>query len=133
MLSLFKKNLLLVIVILVGVSGFLLPHVSEAKSVQWSIVESNDLAYYWNNGQAGATGWDKGLSAPIISVQYQANVYDNNTNALISDGASIPVGTTVRFQPTTYNDCDITWFASGFTQDSPCGHWISGAAAPTFS
>ena len=121
-------------------SIFLIPHLSEAKGQdggQWSKTEPNPLAYFWNCSSSagcyrGATGWEKGLSAPQVTVDYYADIYDDTTNTIITDGTSVAVGSTLRFVPKPYNDADTNWFAYGFTQDSPNGHWISGAAAPTF-
>ncbi len=130
------------LVILILGSLFLLPQISESKNQDGGPWVSDDsaplgLAYFWNcSGTgcgAGASGWDYGLSAPIVSVTYQANVYNNDTNEALTDGATIPVGTVLRFTPKPYEGQDIVWFGSGSTNDSPNGHWIAGAAAPAFA
>ncbi len=114
-----------------------MPQMVEGKSVSWSKNEASSLVYFWNCSSGGcsggATGWELGLSAPQITVRYNANVYNADTGALIIDGSSLTVGTRLRFAAAPYSDSDIDWAATGYTNDSPNGHWINGAAAPAFA
>lgn len=108
----------------------------EAKSVSWSKTESSGtFLYKWNGGDDGNTnngfsGWSVGLKSPSITVSYTADVYNNTTGAKLSDGASVPIGTVLRFTPKAYADSDISWFGTGYSNDSPNGHWIANAGAP---
>jgi hypothetical protein len=149
MVSLFKKNLLLVAVILVSVSGFLSPRVSEAKSVSWNKIESNTLISRFRGSNrfldnadrtndtvddGSISGWQNFLDPnSSVTVAYSADIYNEDTGTLITDGANVPVGTRIRFQPKSYQDTDISWFGTGRSSDSPNGHWISNAAGPNAS
>jgi hypothetical protein len=130
----FLQNISLVL--FVGNMFFLSLLQADAKGVTWNKTEENQLAYYWNcSGSCpnGASGWERGLSAPNIGVSYNANVYNFSTGQLIADGSSLSVGTCISVVPSAHNAADLTWFGSGFSMDSPNGHWISGAAAPDFA
>ncbi len=108
----------------------------EGKGVSWNKTETNDLAYYWNCSGAcpfGANGWEPGLTAPSITVRYNADVFDAGSGAIIPDGSVLTQGTRLRFQPRVHSAVDVDWFGSGVTNDSPNGQWISGANAPTFA
>ena len=107
----------------------------EAKSVVWTRTETNMLSYLWNCngsgcGSSAGSGWEIGMSPPQINVSYQADVYNHDTNTLITDGSTVTVGTNLRFVPKTHSSTDITWFGHGASSDSPYGYWINGAAAP---
>ena len=112
--------------------------VALGKSVSWSKTEPKPLAYEWNCSDGsigscgGASGWELGLGNPSITVIYSADAYNVDTGASLMDGATIPLGTRIQFVPKTFNDTDISWFGTGYSSDSPNGHWISGAAAPAF-
>ena len=127
-LSLLKLPLLALIFCL-----FLIPHLSEAKgSTPWNYSYTLEpLYYYWDGnivcGWTGTacSGWEKGLQNPNVTVNYYADIYNNQTNQLITDGATIPVGTVLRFTPKTETGSDISWFGAGYSQDSPNGWWVN--------
>ncbi len=112
--------------------------VALGKSVSWSKTEPKPLAYEWNCSDGaigscgGASGWELGLGNPSITVIYSADAYNVDTGASLMDGATIPLGTRIQFVPKAFNSTDISWFGTGYSSDSPNGHWISGAAAPAF-
>ncbi len=117
---------------------FMQPGVGEAKGVVWSQTINtgfDPLAYRWNcAGNAalckGAAGWAWGLHNPAVSINYYADVYNNDTNVLVTDGADILVGTKLRFTPKASVGNDISWFGTGATQDSPNGRWVANAGHP---
>lgn len=112
----------------------ILPEKTEAKSVSWNKLVNETLLYYWNFGgrnvEGLSSGWQQGLEDANITVTYQAQVYNVSAgNILVSDGAVLPVGTQLRFSPKSFSDSDISWFGTGYSADSPNGHWVSGANA----
>jgi hypothetical protein len=133
------KKLALLIFVLTSISfGGLLPNPVEAKSVSWT-GSVGDLVYFWNwsnrpdtpSYAVGVSGWVWGLLNGTGTISYEANVYNDGTNTLVTDGSSIPVGTILRFTPKPYQDTDIAWVGTGYSADSPNGHWIPSAAAPS--
>jgi hypothetical protein len=62
------------------------------------------------------------LSNITASIGYSVKVYDNVTGVEIADGATIPVGTTLRFEP-DYTASSINWVGTGGYNDSPFGQW----------
>ena len=122
---------------------FFVPNQAEAKSTQWNWVDSSGTYYYasgwfgyqpynWPPSEDGG-GFVPALTNPNYTITYTANVYNNDTSALISDGSSIPVGTNLRFEPKPFESADIFWFGTGDSYDSPNGYWRSGATAPQIS
>ena len=101
---------------------------SEAKSTVWNQSYSTNLYYFLN--RFGTSAWKRGLANPNFQISYQANVINQATGAKLTDGNSIPVGTTLLFQPKPFADTDISWFGTGYSSDSPYGHWNSNAASP---
>ena len=126
--SYFKLPLLALIFCL-----FFIPHVSEAKSsTPWNYSYTLEpLYYYWDGNFAcgftntACSGWEKGLQNPTVTINYYADVYNNQTNQLITDGTTVPVGTVLRFTPKTETGTDISWFGAGYSQDSPNGWWVN--------
>ncbi|MEI9966605.1 MAG: hypothetical protein WDN67_03120 [Candidatus Moraniibacteriota bacterium] len=117
---------------------------AEAKSAVWSNDISESFIYRWNYIEGVATddrtnqtqypqtaGWANALKGVHVDISYEANVYNADTNTLISDGAQIPVGTRIRFQAKAYDDSDISWFGAGYSNDSPNGHWNAGPPPAT--
>lgn len=123
--------------LILGVFSFVLFTASfvqsvSAKSVSWSDTAPKSFGYCWNNSReevndGDCEGWVAALENPNVTITYAADIYNADTNALISDGATIPTGTRIRFQPKGYADSDISWFGTGHSSDSPNGHWVSNA------
>jgi hypothetical protein len=129
---------------------FLQPGVGEAKSATWSSPSSPQLAYCWNrpfNTPApgtdvqpracatidtynGGVNWEKALNGAVATVQYSAIITNRSTGAQISDGASVPAGTQIRLQTVPHAPADVSWFGTGFSQDSPNGEWRNNANPP---
>lgn len=63
------------------------------------------------------------LLGTVATIAYQANVVNAATNAPYSDGATVPVGTAIKFVPVPFQDSDISWFGTGGYNDSPYGQW----------
>ncbi len=123
----------LTVLIVLGAAIFIAPDPVEAKGVTWSTSVNGWLAAYWDwdavdSGKKG--GWGEGLQNPTISISYVASVKDAVTGASIVDGATVPVGTKMKFVPKKYEDTDISWFGTGYSGDSPYGHWKASAAVP---
>ncbi len=104
----------------------------EAKSVSWNTTYTTQpLYYYWDGNivcgwtSTPCSGWEKGLENPNVTINYYADVYNNQTNQLITDGTTVPVGTVLRFTPKTETGADISWFGIGYSQDSPNGWWVN--------
>lgn len=123
------KKLLFPIAFLFFLSGFIF---AEAKSVVWNQTVNEGFAYYWNRAVTDG-GWAHGLSNPNFSIRYNAVVRNADSGVLIAEGASIPVGTRLKFEHVPFANTDISWFGTGYTSDSPFGKWISGANAPSLS
>ncbi len=108
------------------------PTTAEAKtSIPWVSGVSSEVHYMWiipllRPNVAWFSAWS--LSSMITTVTYEANVYNNVTSASIADGATIPVGTVLRFAP-VFQDTNISWVGTGSFNDSPYGKWgVDGTA-----
>lgn len=126
-----QMNKVGIFLVAILVSGFMF-HVgvnrAEAKSVQWSQAVSGTFDYEWSwNGTTNGS-WVKALANPNFSIIYNAKVKNNATGAEITDGSSLPTGTVLKFEPAPFADTDIYWFGTGYSSDSPYGHWINNAA-----
>jgi trimeric autotransporter adhesin len=126
-----KKYLIPTALSLIVAATIVQPFTAQAKSVDWNRLEDLNLEYYWSNGSGNSTGYAPAINDANVTVNYVANVYNADTGTLINDGATIPVGTKIRFEPKAYEDSDISWFGTGQSWDSPNGRWISGGAAPS--
>ena len=119
---------------------------AEAKSVSWTSSIMPNLAYYWNHGTGGSwsgegvtpetagcaggtlsCGWATALQGASAAIIYKARIIDVATSTEIFEGSVIPVGTQIRFEQIVPQDEDISWFGTGFTSDSPYGHWVNNA------
>jgi hypothetical protein len=105
----------------------------EAKSVNWSSGNiAGPLAYYANCGGLCVEMWINGLKDFNVNIGYQAYAYNNNSE--IIDGSSIAVGDIVSFAiraQDSNQDTDISWSGTGRSLDTPFGHWLAGAVAPS--
>jgi len=89
----------------------------EAKSAVYSAA--------WPTPDSYDTG-EAGLANPSVSVTYVTTLKNTDTGAIISDGATLTVGT--RFTALiSHNNTDISWFGTGYNNDSPYGYWLNGA------
>ncbi|OGI21842.1 MAG: hypothetical protein A2808_02765 [Candidatus Moranbacteria bacterium RIFCSPHIGHO2_01_FULL_55_24] len=126
-----KMRILSLVLALAG--ALALSSVAEAKSVNWNKTESSGMFLYntnWTNFP-NDNGWGSALANPNISITYQAQVRNMSSGGtILPDGASIPVGTQLRFEPLPYSGSDISWFGSGYAADSPNGHWVANATPP---
>jgi hypothetical protein len=77
---------------------------------------------------SGYQWWLKStLGGTRISASYSADVRNADTNAVIADKASVPVGTKLKF---IASNSGISWLSSS-PWASGGGSWISGASQPT--
>ncbi|HEY4478545.1 MAG TPA: hypothetical protein VI775_01750, partial [Candidatus Paceibacterota bacterium] len=115
-------------------SAFILsPSVTEAKGASWNEEYTDTLSYYWDfSGYITnwGSGWANALGARNITVNYNAEIRNADTNALISDNSSIPVGTNLLLQFKPHRYTDISWFGTGYSADSPYGQWRQDAEPP---
>jgi hypothetical protein len=111
--------------------GLMLPTNVEARSVQWTW-SGGQYYYRWDNQVVPpfSGGWSSGLSNPIGSITYHAQLINRTTGAEIMDGSTVPINTEVCVQPQAHQSSDISWFGSGGSLDSPNGDWIPNANPP---
>ena len=138
-----KRKKLPVAPILMLMLGFCLfsPYAVEAKSVPWNILENKTFVYFWNNSSGATTAsngsfgsasaWGKGLVNPNITIKYNTEIRDVDTNTLITDGDFVSVGSRLILKFLPHQSEDIYWFGTGYSTDSPYGDWIAGMAPPT--
>lgn len=89
------------------------------------------LGHYWDFGGAYTgmgTGFAPGLSNWNVTIQYNAQV---KKNGVALSGNYVAVGDNVTFEAIPFVDTDISWFGTGRSSDSPFGHWLNGATAPS--
>lgn len=93
----------------------------EAKSVSWNsggiCLASSDASWTCGGGS------NENRMDISTQVTYSANVYNADSGAYISDGATVPVGTKLSFLFTPVSNYDTAWFASGSSLDTPYGYW----------
>jgi hypothetical protein len=63
------------------------------------------------------------FSGALASVSYEASIVDNVTGIILSDGAELSVGSVFKVVPKNRENTDISWFMSGYWEDSPFGYW----------
>ena len=131
----FKRLVLIASVAAVLLLTVFSPAPTQAQSVQWNGGESV-LYYYFLNPLCGAFGgacggWIPGVGNANITITYSADVIDQTTSSIILPGSSIPVGTPLNFKIKDFTDTDIYWFGTGYSQDSPYGHFETSAGAPS--
>jgi len=68
------------------------------------------------------------LKNPNISIQYNTRIKNLDTGEIVQCGSSVPTGTRLKFEFSPHNYRDITWFATGYSVDSPYGKWTNGAS-----
>lgn len=114
---------------LIAFSSIFLASPVDAKSTQLSQTISGQLAEAPSLG--GLRGQRFGLIDPTVTITYLADILNLDTNTILSDNATIPVGThlLLRFKPHVYEH--ITWFGTGYAFDTPYGDWVAEAKAPT--
>ena len=115
--------------------GFCLfsPYAVEAKSIQvnpYTTAAAADFRYFWNfGGTSSASGWAVGLSKNLaITITYNVEIRNTDTQALINTGDSIPVGTKLSLKFLKHEYTDVHWVGTGYSSDSPDGEWRAGAA-----
>jgi hypothetical protein len=83
--------------------------------------------FYW--------GYTDTLSNAVTTVTYQVDVVNNTTGTPIADGATIPVGTVLRFIPKAFDYQDIRTAADGVLGSGTAyGNWgITGSTGVTVS
>ncbi len=119
-----------------------------ALSTSWNTTVTATFKYLWSYGAASETDvctlyfgvpkycvddpyrWAHALQNPNITITYGGDVYNRDTGAVLAPGSTVGVGTRLEFRPKVFEDTDIYWFGTGFSSDSPYGHWQSGAIFP---
>lgn len=127
-------TLILSLVFSVVSSVLFWPQVGEAaktKSATWSKTFVKDIYYASTDGKENKIYmWLLGLRDPNVSIKYYAKVYNIDTDRYVADGDTISVGTRLRFEPVEHKDTDISWNGTGYTTDTPYGHWVENAGPP---
>lgn len=121
---------IVIVATLVLLGGFNGAHEAEAKSVSFTDTYNGDLYRYNGIDDPSIDSLSVGLSSPAYTVTHIANAYNASTSDVYNDGASIPVGSSIRFAPETPKNTDISWVGVGRLSDSPFGEWRAGATAP---
>lgn len=98
-----------------------------SKSTTWSNFYTDIFYAFDDTGQGGGRFW----SDTNVDVTYEARVINVDTGLEVNDGASIPVGTQLRFEALPFEDTDIYFNGIGYSWDTPYGYWRSGATSPT--
>lgn len=71
------------------------------------------------------------LYDPSVTITYGAEITNASTGAVISDGASVAVGTTLNLTFKPHASTDVYWFGTGGAFDTPYGEWRSSASSPS--
>lgn len=85
------------------------------------------LVYHWRGGGFGAPAFVPGLNNWNVSIQYSAEV---KNNGLPLGGTMVAVGDVITLNAIPFASTDISWFGTGYSADSPYGHWLNNATAP---
>lgn len=110
---------------MIGCAFFALqPAPAMAEDIVWNYA----IPYTLSTGHGGG-GTYFYMSNIMTTIAYHVVAQDTATGGSIC-GASIPVGTQVRFGFIPHEYSDIYWFGSGAAYDSPYGDWIAGGARP---
>ncbi|MEK9151692.1 MAG: hypothetical protein AAB547_03595 [Patescibacteria group bacterium] len=113
-------------IILAVCSFFLLaPFGAAAKSVMWTEQKEG-----FGSGGSASLG-TVSVYNPIFQVTYTANVRNLDTDTLLQDDDTVPIGARIRFEPKPYEDTDTFWFRTGGVYDSPYGYFTENAAPPS--
>ncbi|MBM3256941.1 MAG: hypothetical protein FJY98_01260 [Candidatus Liptonbacteria bacterium] len=103
-------------------------HIAEAKDAIWSKTFSNNFYYYSERFPIESGG--KGLGNPNVTIRYHALIKNAADGKYVADGSTIPVGTKLLFERVSSVDEDITWNGTGYSSDTPYGHFIPNAGGP---
>jgi|GEM_PF-552441 len=120
---------------LVVVGGLFLMTVGEvqAESRTVSSAHVGQLCYtptvepYVGTTPDDVSMWAGGLSDPIATVGYSANVYDDDTGILLSPGSTVSVGQRLRLVQSLGG---VSWLGTGWANDTPAGVWKNDAGFP---
>lgn len=102
----------------------------EAEAKSTSVQRTFLGGFYYQVTSSSWTStypWFLGLVNPSITGLYHANVYNEDTNALIPHNSSVPVGTRLRFETTLG---EISFSGTGKSSDTPFGVWKADAGFP---
>jgi len=116
---------------------------SAGGSIQVNVQPVIKLDYAWNRWwntpqdspsnfptpDNSINGYVTGLSNPNVTVGYDTSVTDVAGNP-ISQGGTVTQGQVIKLIFKPFVDHNIAWFGTGYSMDSPYGHWQSGATAP---
>lgn len=101
------------------------------KTVTINEITKNALSYYWDRWEGGS-GWALGLQPNTnASVKYRAYAYNATTGNNLLDGSVVNVGDKIQFRRGIFLNTDIAWNGTGYSSDSPFGHWTANASFPT--
>ena len=108
------------------------------STIQNSTIVNKTLAYGWSYGnQATIEGWARAVANPAINVSYKAkallctNASCTATSPLQS-GNTIIEGSRLKLVNGAIKNTDISWAGTGYSNDSPYGHWANPNVGPSF-
>ena len=111
-----------IVCIAVGVALFAFgispSYIVKAASVQLQSLHAGDL--YYPASRYGGNLWASAASGINVTVQYTVNAYRADTGQQLLGGDSVPLGTAITFVRSTSTQ-DVSWFATGHSDDSPYG------------
>lgn len=131
------SSLLLLLAVVSGVWLSVLPAPAFALSTQYSAGGIPALYHYyqWDDGLFDNRDhyWNYGITPGSASVTYRATLVDVATNVTIPSDTSVEVGTKIKVLHTPYQSTDIHWVGTGYSFDSPYGHWKANAERTAFN
>ena len=113
----------------------------EAKSGSNTINTSASLEAAWYNYNGlcshNCTSWNPDdweplnpkwvpvgtLNNPSVTVNHAVSVFNNTTGSTVSDLGTVAVSDSITFIPQADASSDISWFGTGYSDDSPNGRW----------
>lgn len=109
-----------------------------AESIVWNKTIPEELRGYFSGlrypdgrvpGLAGHGGWIH-LRNANATIQYNTRAVKVSSGEVLSPGARVSVGESIRFEFMPHVYTDISWFGTGGPNDSPYGDWKEGAQPP---
>lgn len=148
-----KENIVSLTVVFLtffSVSLLLVPHTVLAKSVTITQVVAPDLYYYWDFSSIKTSyktdtiplktsvpgtvcewcvfPWSLALKeGTSAQVTHKAQLINDSSGDVITDGSLVPVGTKIRVEKIKENDTDVAWSGSARSTGTPYGHWVKDA------
>lgn len=114
-------------------SMFLAMPYAHAKSDTWNQTVNAELDYYWDRfgiSWKSPEQWEPALENPNVTITYEVRVKDKATGTIVPEGSLVAAGTVLVFEALPLEDTDISWVGTGYSSDSPYGHWGNPDTVP---